>query len=229
MNITETFKEHPGIVLGGVAAGGFILYLLLSGSSSAPTASYSTGSTGIDPNVAALDAAQLQSQTQIQVAQIGAQSQQNQLQAAVAANHENDVLQNNLGTLAAYTTIQGDQINADASTKIAGINAGVANNQISAQLAAAQSADQVQRDQIAAGVNIANIEAQAGVANDYYTAATAINASNNNAATTAQLIGANQAIQLNAANQSASVAKKSSDNSLIGGLASAASAILSFL
>lgn len=193
MEIAETIKQHPVASVAVLAVGFLVLYMAM-GSGSAPAAAASTGPSDT------LQAAELNSATQLQMAQIGAQSTDNQ----TAANAT-------LGALALNAGLLGKYSDNDTAFKIADLNAGVAKDNITAQQAVALGQQKQVTDiaAITSAVNVAGIQANAS------TSLASIQAQ----ADTARLIS----------NNSASVAKNSSNNSLFGNILGIGASLLSFL
>lgn len=207
MSIIDTAKAHPAASIGILALGLLILYLLVgsSGSAAAP-AQVETGATDTSLQVAALQAG-----TAFQTAQLQAQSQDKQIDAALQIAN----LQTQAGLLGKYndnaTAFDIGKLQAQVASQQISADQVVSSKQIDANTSQtlAQLKQTTDIAAITSAVNLASIDAGRS------TSLAGINAQ----ADTARLIS----------NNSASVAKTQSNNSLFGNILGIAGSLLAFL
>lgn len=113
----EWIKHHP-LESGGIVFAAGILYLILHRTSSAGTTGTSTS---------ASDVATIQADAAVQAAQIQAQSQANQFNAAAGVQNNQTAAQVSIATIAGQVQTNNDTLAAQTSQVIAGLQAQVAN------------------------------------------------------------------------------------------------------
>lgn len=216
MEITETIQKHPVASVAVVAVAFLVLYLALGSGGSSANAAVASGPSD------SLQSAEIQAATGLQIAQLGAQSEDNKTNAAAALG-ELSINAQLLGKYSDNTTaVTINNTNADVTKYGIAANTDLQKTSISAQEAVALGQQRQVTDvaAITSAVNLAGIQANRD---------TSINSTN-------ALADANRyAAQLNAqtsqliSNNSASVAKNKSNNDFFGNILGIGASLLSFL
>lgn len=133
MSIMETIKEHPGLTVGGVIAVLVIVFVISRSGGSSGAVMTGSAPPATDPNAAALAAASIQGQVQLQTSQMGADVASQQVAANLHVVDSNNATAQNIAA-----------IQTKGATDIAALSAKVSSDNIAANESVALNGQQTQ-------------------------------------------------------------------------------------